>query len=267
MVGYVLNVLTHQVGVHPNQPDRQGVGDKFLLDFDGVGNDLANLGRIELAGEVTGVQQGRKVSVQALITADQFVGEGQTGHESPLLEPENAAKRSGEEDSLHRRKGNESLGKRALADPTQGPIGLLADAIHVVNGVKKVILFGRVLDVGVNQQGIGLGMDVLHHNLKTIEATGFGVLDLVQEVDGQVFVDNAVTGGKEGQHVLDEMLLVGVELVFPVGQILSKVDFFGRPKTGFRLFVKVPDIAVLDWKKDKAIFILYENGFSHGVRN
>jgi hypothetical protein len=24
---------------------------------------------------------------------------------------------------------------------------------------------------------------------------------------------------------------------------------------------------VLDWKKDKAVFILDENGFSHGVRN
>jgi hypothetical protein len=24
---------------------------------------------------------------------------------------------------------------------------------------------------------------------------------------------------------------------------------------------------MLDWKKDKAVFILDENGFSHGVRN
>jgi hypothetical protein len=110
-------------------------------------------------------------------------------------------------------------------------------------------------------------MDVLHHNLKTVEAAGFGVLDLVQEIDGQVFVDNAVTGGKEGQHVFDKMLLVGVELVFPVGQILGEVDFFGRPKTGFRFFVKIPDIAMLDGKKDKAVFVLYENGFSHGGRN
>jgi len=264
MVGYVFNVLAHEVGVHADQPDGQGIGDKFFINFDGVGDDLVNLGRIELAGEMAGVQQGRKVPVQALITANQFVGECQTGHESPLLEPENTAKRTGEENALDRRKGNESLGKRALADPTQRPIGFFANAIHVIDGVEKVVLFGGVLDVGIDQQRIGLGMDVLHHNLKTVEAAGFGVLDLVQEIDGQVFVDNSVTGRKEGQHVFDEMLLVGVELVFPVGQILGEVNFFGCPKTGFRLFVKIPDIAVLDWKKDKAVFILDENGFSHG---
>jgi hypothetical protein len=49
--------------------------------------------------------------------------------------------------------------------------------------VEKVVLFGGVLDVGIDQQGIGLGMDVLHHNLKTVEAAGFGVLYLVQEID------------------------------------------------------------------------------------
>ena len=87
-----------------------------------------------------------------------------------------------------------------------------------------------------------------HHDLETIEAASLGDLDFTSEavevregdvnfvvVDfsstprggdeplDQVLVDDAVRGGKEGQHVLDEVLLVILELRVPVVHVLGEI--------------------------------------------
>ena len=41
------------------------------------------------------VQQARKVCVQALVTADELVAEGEAGHQAALLEPEDGAEAAG----------------------------------------------------------------------------------------------------------------------------------------------------------------------------
>ena len=48
---------------------------------------------------------------------------------------------------------------------------------------------------------------------------------------------------------------VVVQFVVPIRNILVKVDFFRRPKTGFGLFVPFPYIVVFDGKNHKPVFI------------
>ena len=54
--------------------------------------------------------------------------------------------------------------------------------------------------------------------LKAIEASSLRNLNFLHEPFNKVLVDNAVRGGKEGQDVFDEMLLIVLEFG-PVIQI------------------------------------------------
>lgn len=128
-VGDEFDVLAHQLRVHAEQGDRQSVSQELLLNANSLDDDvLDNL----LAGAVVQVreQETSKVSVEALITRDKLVGEGEAGHQTTLFEPEDGGKRAGEEDTLDGSKGNQTLGEGGLAvlDPLDGPVSLLANA-------------------------------------------------------------------------------------------------------------------------------------------
>jgi hypothetical protein len=57
-------------------------------------------------------------------------------------------------------------------------------------------------------------------------------LDVLQEVDAQVFDDDAVAGGKERQDVTDKVLFILRELL-PVRRIAAEVDLLGCvPRAG-----------------------------------
>lgn len=73
-------------------------------------------------------------------------------------------------------------------------------------------------------------MDVLHHDLETVEASCFGYLDLGAESLNKVLVDNTVRGGEKGKNVGDEEALVVVKLVVPVVEVLGEVDLLGSPE-------------------------------------
>ena len=76
-----------------------------------------------------------------------------------------------------------------------------------------------LLDVGVNQERVGFGMDVFHHNLEAIETSCFRDLDFVAESLKKVFIDDSVRGSKESENMGDEKLLVCIETMFPVIKI------------------------------------------------
>lgn len=124
-----LDVLAHQLGVHAEQGNRESISQELLLDADGLDDDVLNH---LLAGAVVQVRekQTSKVSVETLITGDELVGEGQTGHEATLLEPEDGGERAREEDTLDSSKSNQTLGKGGLAilNPLDSPVGLLGNA-------------------------------------------------------------------------------------------------------------------------------------------
>lgn len=111
-----------------------------------------------------------------------------------------------------------------------------------LNGVEEVSALLRLLDVGVDQKGVGLRVDVLNHDLESIEAASLSNLDLSTETLKQVLVDNAIRGSEESKDVGDEVSLVIVQTVVPVVQVLGQVDLFSSPERSFGLLVHLPDL-------------------------
>ena len=148
-------------------------------------------------------EQASEVGVHTLITADQLVREGQTRHETTLLEPEDRGKGAGEENTLNGSEGNKTLSKSRtlVGDPSQSPVSLLLDARNSINSIEEVLALSRVFNVGINEKGVGFRVDVLHHNLETIEAPCLRGLDFIRESFDEVFVNNAVGGSKECKNV------------------------------------------------------------------
>ena len=241
-VGAEFNVLAHETRIHANQFNGESVLNKFLFNLDGIANDFGDTFGGQLVDQL-GVQEAGKVAVQAFVTGDQLIGEAKTGHETTLLEPENGAKGPRKENAFDGRKGDATFGKRGVfgCTPLQGPVGLLLDARYRFDGGQETVLFGGITNVGVNQERVGFGVNVLNGNLETVKATGFGGLDFGGKVLGQVFVDDTVGSGEKGQDVRDKVTFVAGE-TFPILQVRGQVDFLGCPKTGFGLFVHLPNL-------------------------
>ena len=68
--------------------------------------------------------------MEAFVTGDEFVGEGQAGHEAAFLEPEDRGEGAAEKDAFDGGEGDEALGEGGglVLDPFDGPVGFLADA-------------------------------------------------------------------------------------------------------------------------------------------
>lgn len=113
-----------------------------------------------------------------------------------------------------------------------------------VNSVKEVGALLGLLDVGVDEKGVCLGVDVLHHDLETVEATSLRDLDLATETLDEVLVDDAVRRGEESQDMGDEVALVIVEAVVPVVQVLGQIDLLSSPEGSLGLLVHLPDLCV-----------------------
>ena len=98
-------------------------------------------------------------------------------------------------------------------------------------------------------------MDVLHHHLEAVEAACLRDLDLSCEALSKVLEYDTVASRKKGQHMLDEMLFVLFEGL-PVLDVHAKIDLVDRPEAGHLVLVHLPDVVVLDWKKDEAVGIV-----------
>jgi len=255
-----LNVLCHEAGVHADELAIQGLADELALDLNSTADDFLH----DLFGELIlhhGVQQAGEIGVETLVAGDELVGESKTGHEATLLEPVDGAERSGEEDTLDAGEGNKTLGEgRVVVDPVEGPFGLLLDGGDLMHGAEEMLLLLGVLDVGIDEEGVSLGVDVLHHHLEAVKGTSLGDLHLVGEHETQVFVDDTIARREEGEDHLDEVLLFFVE-VLPVGEVRGEIDFFSGPEGSLLLFVLFPDAGVLNGEDDEAVLILHENLF------
>lgn len=128
-----------------------------------------------------------------------------------------------------------------------------------LNGVEEVSALLRLLDVGVDQKRVGLRVDVLNHDLESIEAASFSNLDLSTETLKQVLVDNAIRGSEEGENVGDEVSLIIVQTVVPVVQVLGQVDLFSSPERSFGLLVHLPDLSCEESKMSISLFVKKTN--------
>lgn len=86
-----LDVLAHEFGVHADHADRKGLGEELLLNDNGLGNDTLDSVGVRSALEVR-EQEACKVGVETLVTRDELVREGKSGHQASLLEPEDGRK-------------------------------------------------------------------------------------------------------------------------------------------------------------------------------
>lgn len=127
-VGDEFNVLAHELRVHSQESTRKGVSEELLLDTDRFSDDAFHNLRAWSVAKV-GEKETGEISVETLITGDELVGEGETGHETTLLQPEDRREGSTEEDTLDSSKGDETLGEARLVvlDPADSPLSLLAD--------------------------------------------------------------------------------------------------------------------------------------------
>jgi len=63
-----------------------------------------------------------------------------------------------------------------------------------------------------------------------IEATSLWDLNFGAETFKQVFIDDTVGGGEEGQDVRDEVPLIVIQTVVPIVKILGQIDFLSCPE-------------------------------------
>ena len=142
--------------------------------------------------------------------------------------------------------------------PFESPVGLFSDAGDCetresmqythgswgantgVNGVEKVCSLFLFFDVCIDEQGVCLRVDILHHDLETVEAACLGYLHFTAETLDKIFIDDAIRSGEEGENVGDEIALVVIQSIIPVVEVFGEVNFFGGPEGGFRFLVHLP---------------------------
>lgn len=103
-------------------------------------------------------------------------------------------------------------------------------------------------------------MDILDHDLETVEAAGLRNLDLVREALQQILVHNAIGGSKEGQDVRDEVALIVRQLVLPIVHVLGEINFLSGPEGGLSLLVHLPHLVELDGEEHKAARVGAQDG-------
>lgn len=214
-VGNKLNVLAHELGVHPEQGARKGVRQEFLLDNDSLSDDGFDGLRARTVAKVR-EKEASEISMKTLIARNELVGERQARHEPTLLQPEDGREGTTEENTLNSSERDKSPGKGGflIFNPLDGPISLLADAgncetkvlviPHIprdgcdkgshtsVNSIKQEGSLLGLLDVRVDEKRVCFGVDVLHHDLETVETTRLGNLDLAAEAFDKVLIHDTV---------------------------------------------------------------------------
>jgi len=209
------------------------------------------------------VEQAGEVCVHTLVTRDKFVAKSESRHQSALFDPENCTEAAGKEDSLDCCKSNQALSEAVRAfNPFDGPLGFLFHGGNVRDCFEKEVFLIRVLDKGVYEDRVGLAVNVLHHHLEAVEASGFGSLDFGAEALGKVFQNNTVRGSEESEYVLDEMLFIRGKPL-PVFHVLAEVDLVNGPETSHLVLIHLPNVFVLDRKDDEAIGVFFKQGLWH----
>ena len=80
-------------------------------------------------------------SAAYLVPADEFIAEGQAWHDAALLQPEDGSEGAREEDTFHGSEGHYSLavGRVVVVDPADGPVSLLLDTGHGLDGIEEEV--------------------------------------------------------------------------------------------------------------------------------
>ena len=226
-IGHELNLLSHEGCVHSNKTAGKCLADELLFKNHCLANQITKNLRIRLLGLLM-VESHREERVKSFIPRDELIAERESRKKTPLLEPEDGTECTAEEDTFDRCKGCQTGGKVGIRlNPLQGPLGLLSNAWNRLDGVKEVILFGLILDLGINQQGLRFRMDAFHRVLESLEETSHWTLNFPLKADGQILLNNPVTACEEGKNGLNEMPLIGGKFLEVVA---GEVNLLGGPE-------------------------------------
>lgn len=189
--------------------------------------------------------------MQSLITGDELVAECKTREKSALLEPEDGTERTAEEDALDRRKCRKSGGKARIGlNPLESPLGFLGNTRNRLNGVEEMRLLRFVLDLGINQQRLGLGVNSLHGILESVEQTRHRALDFALKPDCQVLLNDPIASCEERQNCLDEMALIRGERLKVVTR---EVDLLSSPEGGELLLLHLVEILLVVGNREEGV--------------
>ena len=61
-----------------------------------------------------------------------------------------------------------------------------------VNGVEQISPLLRLVDVGVDQERVSFGMNVLHHDLKSVKATSLRNLNFATESFDEILIHDPI---------------------------------------------------------------------------
>ncbi|MNY22176.1 hypothetical protein D3C86_1557690 [compost metagenome] len=122
--------------------------------------------------------------------------------------------------------------------------------------MKQPVLFIRIFNIGIDQQGVRFRMDIFHHDLEAIKAARFRQLYFAHEVYSKVLIYDTITGRKESQDMRNKMSFPIVQVI-PVLLIVRKVNFFSSPETGLCLLIHLPDFRVFNRQKNKPVFVFF----------
>ncbi len=232
----------------------------MLLNLHGLANDLVRLLLRELVEDFT-VEEAGEIGMKTLIACNELIGESEAGHDPTLLEPEDGAEGSAEEDTLDSCKGEETRGEIGLGgvNPLERPLGLLLHCGDGFDCMKDVRLLFRVIDIRVDEEAVRFAVDCFQQILAGVEEPRFGPLDFAGETGGEILHDNAVAAREESENVLNEVALIVIQLL-PVLHIAAKVNLLWSPEDSHVLLVFRPEVMMLKREDDEAVVIVCEEG-------
>jgi hypothetical protein len=123
---------------------------------------------------------------------------------------------------------------------------------NIVDSLEKKGFLVVVLHESVNEDGVSLRVNIFHHHLEAVKATGFGHLDLCAETLSQILKHDTVGGSEERENVLDKVLLIWREFE-PVLGVLAEIDLVNSPEAGHLVLVHLPDVLILDGKDNEPV--------------
>ena len=109
-IGNEFDVLVHQSRIHTDELNWQRISDEMTFNLDSFRDNFKDSLIGQFVVEML-VQKAGEVGMHTFVSRDQFVGECETGHQSSLLDPEDCAEATREENSFNSCERNDSLSK------------------------------------------------------------------------------------------------------------------------------------------------------------
>jgi len=82
-----------------------------------------------------------KIGMETLITADEFIAEGEAWHQPSFLEPEDGAEAATEKNTFYCCKCYQSFGKAAVINPAKRPFCFFLYSRYGIYGMKQPVFF------------------------------------------------------------------------------------------------------------------------------